>query len=153
MGFKIAYARPSDLDLLVEHRLRMWHDIHPEFGTKIEKSRAYTRKWIKGKLSAGELIGFIARAQDGSVAGSGCVWLKEEAPRPSSPLHVTPYLMSMYTETGFRRQGVAREILKMALGWAKNHRHERVSLHASDYGRRLYEEFGFMPTGEMRLAL
>ena len=153
LSFRVIRARQGDLALLVEHRLRMWHDIHPEFGTRIEKSRPYTRRWINEKLSAGELIGFIARAPDGTVAGSGCVWLREEAPRPGDSLHVVPYLMSMYTEERFRRQGVARRVLEQALKWTKDHRHGRMVLHASDDGRRLYEAFGFGPTGEMRLAL
>ena len=153
MGFRITYAGPADLDLLVRHRLSMWHELRPEFRTKIDRSKAYTRRWIKARLASGELIGFVARAPDGRVAGSGCVWLREETPRPNNPLHVVPYLMSMYTEKDFRMQGVAKAIVKRAVKWSREHHHERVVLHASDYGKHLYEEAGFPPTREMRLIL
>jgi GNAT superfamily N-acetyltransferase len=152
-GFKVTYAKSSDLELLVEHRLSMWREVRPEFRRETDRSRRYTHKWIKEKLSKGELIGFIARAAGGRVAGSGCIWLREEQPRPTNPLHVVPYLMSMYTEKEFRRQGVAKEILKSAVRWSKARHHERVVLHASDDGRHLYEEFGFGPTREMKLEL
>lgn len=153
MGFKITYARPADLELLVEHRLSMWHELRPEYRAKIERSRAHTRRWIKAKLGSRELVGFVARTRDGRVAGSGCIWLREEVPRPNNPLHVVPYLMSMYTVKDFRMQGVAREIVKRAVKWSRAHHHERVVLHSSDNGRRLYEEVGFVPTREMRLIL
>ena len=153
MGFRITHAGPPDVELLVEHRLSMWHELHPELRRKIERSRAYTRKWIRAKLTGGELVGFIAKTPDGRVAGSGCIWLREEVPRPNNPRHVVPYLMSMYTVKDFRMQGVAKTIVKRAVSWSRAHDHERVVLHASDHGRHLYEEFGFGPTREMRLNL
>lgn len=153
MHFKVTPAKVSDLDILVEHRLGMWKDIHPELTRETERSRARTRGWIKEKLSKGELVGFIAKSPDGRVAGSGCIWLREEQPRPDVPLQAVPYLLSMYTEKKFRRQGVAKEVLRRALTWSKAHRHERMVLHASDDGRHLYEEFGFGPTREMKLDL
>ena len=153
MGFKVTYAKPDDIDLLVDHRLSMWHELHPELRTQIDRLKPYTRRWITAKLECGELVGIIARAPDGRVAGSGCIWLREEIPRPNNPLHVVPYLMSMYTVKGFRMQGVAKEIVKLAVKWSRAHHHDRVVLHASDYGRHLYEEVGFKPTHEMRLIL
>jgi len=153
MRFKITFAKPADLELLVGHRLSMWYELRPEFRAKIDRSKAYTRRWIKAKLASGELIGFIARTTDGRVAGSGCIWLREEIPRPNNPLHVVPYLMSMYTVKDFRMQGVAKEIVKRAVKWSRVQHHDRVVLHASDYGRHLYEEMGFLPTHEMRLIL
>ena len=153
MGFKVTYATDGDLELLVEHRLAMWRELRPEFRGKIDRLKAYTRRWISRKLTDGELIGFVARTPDGRVAGSGCIWLREEPPRPNNPLHMVPYLMSMYTAKEFRRQGVAREVLRRALKWSKDHHHERMVLHSSEYGRRLYVEFGFGPSREMRRDL
>lgn len=151
MKFRVSNAGLDDLDLLVAHRLNMWRDIHPEFGVKVDESEDLTRKWIREKLSSGKLIGFIAKAVDGRIAGSGCVWIREEQPRPNNPRQVQPYLMSMYTEREFRRKGVAKLIVKRALDWCRKHDHERIILHASHEGRALYEAFGFEPTTEMRL--
>jgi GNAT superfamily N-acetyltransferase len=151
LKFKLSVAGPDDVDLLVRHRLNMWRDIHPEFGTKVDESEATTRRWIKKKLAAGELIGFIARSPGGDVAGSGCIWVREEQPRPTNPRQEVPYLMSMYTETAFRRKGVARLIVNRALRWCKEQKYDRLNLHASTKGRPLYESLGFEPTTEMRL--
>ena len=85
-----------------------------------------TRKWIKTKLSEGKLIGFIAKTQTGEVAGSGCIWLREDAPRPFNPLLEAPYLMSMYTEEGFRRTGRCKDDCSarhrlVQRAWLQNH--------------------------------
>ena len=151
MNFTLSYAGPDDIDLLVAHRLNMWRDIHPELGTKVDEAERLTRKWVKEKLAEGRLIGLIAHSPDGEVAGSGCIWLREEQPRPTTPRLEVPYLMSMYTEPLFRRKGVARAIVKRALEWCKDHNYDRVNLHASTQGKPLYESLGFEPTTELRL--
>lgn len=152
-GFEVTVAGPADLGVLVEHRLEMRRDIHPELTDEIERSRVHTRKWIRRKLSKGELVAFVARAPGGRVAGSGCVLLREEQPRPNNPLHVIPYLMSMCTEAGFRRRGVAKGVLEHALKRCRVHSHRRTVLHASQKGRHLYEKYGFRPAHEQRLDL
>ncbi|MDA4119930.1 MAG: GNAT family N-acetyltransferase [Thaumarchaeota archaeon] len=153
MGFNLAYAGPDDVDLLVEHRLNLLREVHPELGTKIQESEEWTREWIRKRLSDGSLVGLLAKAQDGKVVGSGCIWLREEQPRPSNPRMIGPYLMSMYTEPEFRRKGAARLIVQTALNWCKERGYERVSLHASEAGKPLYESLGFWPTTEMRAKL
>jgi hypothetical protein len=39
------------------------------------------------------------------------------------------------------------------LDWLRQQGYDTVSLHASDYGRPLYEALGFKATNEMRLQL
>ena len=153
MEFSLVFAGPDDVDLLVEHRLGLMREVHPELETKIEESEVWTRQWIRNRLSAGELIGLLAKAEDGKVAGSGCIWLRDDLPRPTNPRMIAPYLMSMYTTPEFRRKGVARLIVQSALKWCKERGYERVSLHASEAGIPLYSSLGFSPTTEMRAKL
>jgi GNAT superfamily N-acetyltransferase len=153
LKFTVGFAGPDDVPLLVSHRLKMWEAIHPEWKSKIRASEGLTRKWIKGKLAGGDLIGFVARAPEGAVAGSGCIWVREEQPRPTSPRLRTPYLMSMYTERRFRRKGVARLVVRRAIRWCRDHNYERMTLNASSEGRALYEALGFEQGNEMRLRL
>lgn len=153
MKFKVALAGPEDLDLLVSHRQKMWADIHPEWKSKLRGSTVLTRRWIKKRLAEKKLVGFIARAEDGTVAGSGCIWVREEQPRPTNPRLEVPYLMSMYTERAYRRKGVARLVVRSALKWCRERKYERMVLHASAEGRQLYHSLGFETTNEMRLRL
>jgi GNAT superfamily N-acetyltransferase len=151
--FTLSYAQASDLGTLVSHRQKMWLDIHPELSEEVRESEELVRRWIKKRLSSKNLIGFIVRARDGEVAGSGCIWIREEQPRPTNSRLEAPYLMSMYTEEKFRRRGVAKMVVKAAIGWARDHGYERLVLHASSEGRPLYEGLGFQPSSEMRIRL
>ncbi len=151
--FKIYMATGEDIELLTKHRIGMWMDIRPELRAKALETRDLTRDWIRKKLGEGKLIGFIVRTQSGQVAGSGCIWLREDAPRLFSMHLESPYLLSMYTEEDFRRTGVAKMIVQHAIDWCRDHGYHTVSLHASEAGASLYERFGFKPTTEMRLML
>ncbi len=151
--FKISIAKTEDSELLVRHRLGMWKDIRPELSENAKNMEETTRTWIKAKLSEGELMGFIAKTQEGTVAGSGCIWLREDAPRPFNVRLESPYFMSMYTEEDFRRTGVASMIVQCAIDWSRVHGYKTISLHASEAGIPLYERFGFKQTTEMRLML
>jgi len=131
----------------------MWLDIHPEYEKEVRATERGTRKWIVDKLSQGRLIGFIVRAPGGEVAGSGCIWLREEQPRPNTMRLEIPYLMSMYTEKEYRRKGVAKLVVREAIKWCRRHNYDRLSLHASKYGKPLYEGLGFESSNEMRLRL
>ena len=153
MELKITDATIGDLDLLVAHRLEMWREIQPKLEAEVQRSVETTREWIRGRLSEGRLVGFVVRDEHGKVAGSGCVWIRDEQPRPTNPRQQNPYLMSMYTEKEFRRKGVAKIIVRRAIEWCRERGYERIVLHYSKEGRPLYESFGFEPSNEMRLRL
>jgi GNAT superfamily N-acetyltransferase len=149
----MSHATMGDLELLSDHRQKMWLEIFPGIETKVNEISAATKSWIESKLSEGRLVGFIVKTPEGKVAGSGCVWVRDEVPRPNYSRKVVPYLMSMYTEIEFRRMGVAKMIVEAAIKWCRANGYERVLLHASDAGKPLYESLGFEPTREMRLNL
>jgi len=156
---KIYRATLRDLETLITHRRGMWLDM----GYK-EKKEGYKRenelkvadqvyrRWAKGRLKTGELIGFIVEA-NGKLAGSGCIWLRPRQPKPGNTKGVQPYLLSMYTEHAFRGKGVATKIVTEAVRWAKAKGFQQMTLHASDMGRSIYEKLGFKQTWEMRLEL
>ena len=63
------------------------------------------------------------------------------------------YVLNVYTEPEHRRSGVARAIMEAILDWSRGQLVARVTLHASNDGRSLYEALGFEPTNEMRINL
>ncbi len=153
MQFQMLTAGTEDIELLVQHRLRMFLEMLPELESEVEASEAKTKEWIQQKMSEGTLVGFIAKTVEGQVLGSGCLWLREERPNPWVSASSEPYLMSMYTEKVSRREGVATMIVQKAIEWSQEHGYDAIYLHASPEGRRLYESLGFHPTSEMRLRL
>jgi GNAT superfamily N-acetyltransferase len=51
------------------------------------------------------------------------------------------------------RRGIARRIMQAMLQWLAEQGIQRVTLHATDVGRSLYEALGFEESNEMRLRL
>ena len=64
-----------------------------------------------------------------------------------------PLVVNMYTAPEFRKQGLAREIMNTIIAWCKAEGFGCITLHASVYGRHLYESLGFQQTNEMRILL
>ena len=53
----------------------------------------------------------------------------------------------------YRRRGVARRLMELALEWARTQKCTTARLRTSDKGRLLYGSLGFVPTTEMQLQL
>jgi GNAT superfamily N-acetyltransferase len=72
---------------------------------------------------------------------------------PDDPTGKRALVLNVYTEPEFRRQGIARRLMLAVIAWGRESGLRSLSLHASDFGRALYEELGFRQTNEMRLYL
>jgi GNAT superfamily N-acetyltransferase len=112
------------------------------------------RHWAGRQIRSRRFLAFVLEAPDGRVAGTGAIWLQPQQPRPGKLARtVMPYIMSMYTEPAFRRQGVATRLVDAMVRWATIRGYRRIFLHASTMGRPVYTRFGFQPGNEMRLDL
>jgi GNAT superfamily N-acetyltransferase len=109
--------------------------------------------FLQKGLADGSYRGWLACADNGQVvAGGGVVVYKW----PTSPDYTDPhraYIIDVYTAPAYRRCGIARRIMETIIDWCRAEGFRSVSLHASPYGRPLYESLGFEPTNEMRLSL
>lgn len=100
-------------------------------------------------MKAGLLHGYIVNTSRGRPAASGCVWLRETQPAPGRPATLTPYVLSMYTEPEFRRNGLASMIIEEATKWGRKKGYHKMVLHASKVGRKVYAKLGWERTWEM----
>jgi len=101
-------------------------------------------------LQDGSYFGLLGEINGQVVAGGGIVI----AAWPGSPLNQSPcraWILNIYVEPTYRRQGLAREMTKALIAWCRENGFQSVALHASEYGRSLYESLGFHSTNEMRL--
>lgn len=146
-------ATLADLDLLVRHRRAMWADMDVTYTREdLDAADPVYRAWAARRLRTGRFVGFIVEERGRPVA-SGCVWVKRVHPRPAAATLDEAYLLSMYTEPAHRGKGHAERIVRAALAWARERGLPRMTLHASDMGRPLYEKLGFERRWEMKLDL
>jgi ribosomal protein S18 acetylase RimI-like enzyme len=81
------------------------------------------------------------------------MWLMDFPPHWMDAEPVRAYLLNFYVEPEFRGRGLASELLTTAVEDARRRGIKVVSLHASKFGKPLYERNGFEPTNEMILRL
>ena len=112
-------------------------------------------------LARGEYVGWLASPDDASdnIIGGAGVQLQRGLPRPFTSADGTKVsdgrlgvIINVFTEPEWRRRGVAEQLLRRLIEWARAENIDRIILHASDEGRSLYERLGFVAGNEMRLS-
>ena len=131
----------------------MFLDIGKHDPRKLEAMANAYRPWLESKMSAGEYLGWLAIAEDKSVAAGLGLWLMDWPPHVIGAGLRRGNIINVYTEVAHRKQGLARRLLNTALDWCRANGVDVVILHASKDGRHLYESAGFEATNEMRLVL
>lgn len=149
--FHTREATAADVEVLVHHRLGMFRDMgvpESEVAAMEEPARAYFRRAVP----AGKYVAFLTEHDGRVIAGGGIIVIDWPAGR-GDHRDSKAMILNMYTEPEFRRRGLARSLMETMIAWCRTQGYKTVSLHASDFGRPLYESLGFQPTNEMRLTL
>jgi len=122
--------------------------------------RAKSEVRLRKALASGEYVGWLAtegKSLQNIVAGAG-VQLRRVLPYPISEpgdkIRICDgrqgIILNVFTEPNWRRRGVAALLLKTIVEWSRNHGLGGLVLHASDEGRSLYEQLGFVSTNEVQ---
>jgi GNAT superfamily N-acetyltransferase len=146
-------ATPDDADIIYRQRLAMFEDIWGELDPDgVAAMEATFVPWVLRGLADGSYRGWLACDGDGHVVAGGGLIVHEWMGNPRNPDTRRAYLANVYTESAYRRNGIARRIIQTIVDWCRTEGLRMISLHASPYGRPLYESLGFEPTNEMRLS-
>jgi GNAT superfamily N-acetyltransferase len=148
--FEIRLAGLEDAELIAHQRRQMIVDAGQPDDERMAAMEQEFVPWLRGKLAEDTYIGWLA-SEDGVVAGGAGLWLMEFPPHF---LHVEPlrgYLLNFYTVPEFRGRGLAKVLLKEAVAEARRRGCSVVTLHASKFGKPIYEKHGFKQTNEMML--
>lgn len=152
-GFKIRRATIKDMDVLVEHRRAMFEEMARMTAEERKVAGDSYRAWATEMMKQKLFHGYIVETGRGKVAASGCVWLRQSQPSRGHPATMVPYVMSIYTDSAFRRKGLATTIMKETMAWSRKHGYRKMTLHASLAGRKVYSQLGWKRTWEMEVRL
>jgi ribosomal protein S18 acetylase RimI-like enzyme len=108
--------------------------------------------WVRAKLEDGSYAGWLTEHEGVLVAGAG-LWVMEFPPHYLDPEPRRAYLLNFYVAPEMRGQGLARELLALAVAEAAARGIKVVTLHASKFGKPIYERNGFAMSNEMVLRL
>ena len=145
-------ASPNDIPEILRQRRRMYEDMHYNNAVALDTMISLSSDYLKTAMTDGSFRAWLAADQDRVVAGGAVVI----SPWPAHPYDLQcrrATILNVYTDPKYRRRGIARQVLQTMIAWCKREAFARVTLHASDEGRHLYESLGFEPSNEMRLKL
>jgi GNAT superfamily N-acetyltransferase len=148
---EIRRAIPADADAIGQQRRLMFADAGVGDDTKMGTMTANFVRWVRPRLEDGSYAGWLVEENGELVAGAG-LW---EMEWPPHFLHDEPrraYLLNFYVAPQMRRRGLATELLALAVAEAKTRGLQVVTLHASKFGKPVYEQHGFKMSSEMMLV-
>lgn len=157
--FIVRLATVADVPVITRHRAEMFRDMGKLPSWLYDDLVAESMRYLNVAVPAGEYIAWLAAAREAPeaiVAGAG-VQRRRILPHPLRAPTGTVVatgqegiVLNVFTERAWRRKGLARLLMGHVLAWAATVGLDTLVLHASDEGRSLYEELGFVPTNEMR---
>ena len=150
--FTIRPATLEDIPEILRQRRGMYEDMHYTDAEAISAMLALTEEYLKEALPEGSFRAWLAFDGD-RAAGGGALVI---TPWPAHPYDLEcrrATILNVYTHRECRRRGIARAVMQTILDWCRQQDFARVTLHASEDGRPLYESMGFEASNEMRLNL
>jgi GNAT superfamily N-acetyltransferase len=110
-------------------------------------------RFLPEALARGQYRGWLAETADRRVIAGAGIAIAAWPGSPDDPAPRRAWILNVYTVPEFRRRGIARRLMETVVAWCREQGFRSVALHASQFGRGLYEQMGFRPTNEMRLRL
>jgi ribosomal protein S18 acetylase RimI-like enzyme len=145
----------ADIEELVRLRGVMYHDMGVD-DTSHQWTFA-TKAILERCLPTGEIVGaVIDRAAGDGLCGGGLMRIERGLGSPRFPRGVGGHIGSVAVDPESRRRGYGEAIIRYLIDAASGLDLERVELHATTDGERIYRKLGFREREggiELRLAL
>jgi GNAT superfamily N-acetyltransferase len=159
--FRIRQATPDDVAMIGWHRARMFQDMGLVPDELFDPYRTKALDRLSEALASGDYFGWLVSesiAPEKIIAGAGVIIRvippfphRDEDGRIIIAEGRQGVIVNVFTEPEWRRRGIAKLLMKEIIVWSREQNLDDLVLHASDEGRTLYEQLGFVLTNEMRL--
>ena len=146
----LRYATIDDAALIAAHRHSMFQDNQFASEAHLATMDATFEPWVRERLADGRYIGLLLEEDGRILAGAG-IFLQDFPPHWMDIQPTRAYLLNFYTAPEARGRGFANQLLKLSVEECRTRGIGVVTLHASPFGRPIYEKFGFEASTEMML--
>lgn len=151
-GITLREAGLDDIPEILRQRRGMYVDMGYTDARGLDAMASLSAGYLAKAMADASFRAWLAYDGERAVGGGALI---------ISPWLAHPYdlecrratILNVYVYPERRRRGIARRILETMIGWCRREGFDRVTLHASDDGRHLYESLGFELSNEMRLKL
>jgi ribosomal protein S18 acetylase RimI-like enzyme len=152
LNIYIREASPADIPEILRQRRAMYEDMHYNDSDALDAMVKLSTDYLQSAIAEGSFRAWLAFEGDLAVAG-GAVIVSAWPAHPYDLECRRATILNVYTDPGYRRRGLARKVMQTMIAWCTQEGFARVTLHASEDGRHLYESLGFEASNEMRLKL
>lgn len=137
-------ATLADLELLTETRICVLRAAN-KLADGVDMSEVMERSYEYYKKALGDDTHVAYLVFDGErFIGAGGVSFYQVMPTFHNPSGRKAYIMNMYTDPAYRRNGIATKVLDLLVAETKERGIRAISLEATVAGRPLYEKYGFV---------
>lgn len=144
-------ARPEEFPLAAALRQEMAIEMGDDFDATSPGWRSRFCAYFSGKQRSG-LANLVLAFDDDEPVGCAVVSILDDYRRFTFNT-TSAFVNAVYVKPAYRRQGIARRLMEMAVDWARRSGSIRVRLRSSDEGRELYTAIGFKTGREMEMNL
>jgi GNAT superfamily N-acetyltransferase len=143
-------ATPEDAPIITAQRHQMFaaNDLATEAAYNV-MDLAF-EPWVRERLADGRYVGFLLEEDTKILAGCG-IFFGDFPPHYFDPNPIRAYLLNFYTAPEARGRGLATQLLQHAVEECRQANVQVITLHASKFGKPIYERFGFTQNNEMIL--
>jgi len=150
----LRHATAADAPLIAQHRHLMFADNHFTTEARYAEMDAAFEPWVREHLADGTYIGlFLEDDTTHQVLAAAGIYMLPFPPHWMHDEPVRAYLLNFYTAPEARGHGHAKQLVQACIDESRKLGVTVITLHASQFGRPIYEKFGFQPTTEMMLRL
>jgi GNAT superfamily N-acetyltransferase len=148
----LRFATTEDVALIASHRHQMFHDNNFSTEERLEEMDRMFEPWVRTRLEDGRYVGLFLE-EDGQVLAGAGIYFGDFPPHWMDPRPGRAYLLNFYSTPEARGRGYANQLLRESVEECRKRGSTVVVLHASPFGRPIYEKFGFTASSEMMLRL
>lgn len=143
-------ATLADAALITQQRHTMFAD--NDLATDADYAAMDTNflPWVTERLADNRYVGLFME-EDGKVLAACGIFYMDFPPHFLDPQPCRAYLLNFYTCPEDRGHGYANVLLTAAVADCRERGVEVVTLHASRFGKPIYEKFGFKHHNEWAL--
>jgi GNAT superfamily N-acetyltransferase len=149
-------ATPDDAPLITAQRHQMFADNELATETAYNTMDLAFEPWVRERLADGRYVGLFLEGaagaeEEGTLLAACGIFFGDFPPHFLDPNPIRAYLLNFYTAPEARGRGLATQLLQHAVDECKKANVRVITLHASKFGKPIYEKFGFAQNNEMIL--
>lgn len=143
-------ANSNELPIVADFWLAMFEEVGKHYEGDFEPGwRERFVDFFAPRLGREDAKYFVAVAGDRIVGSAGAL-LTEGYPSVIHGLR-SGYIFGVYVLPEYRGHGIATHLTQATVDFLRSKNARAIRLHASPFGRPIYEKMGFTPTNEMEI--